>query len=352
MPHADAPDEKLRVIQWGTGSVGRTSLRQIIDKGEFELAGVYVTGEEKNGLDAGDIAKRPKTGVLATTDIDEILAIEADAVIHTSLISVPYEAQNDNVIRLLASGKNVVSSNGFYRPEVHGEAYAAPLRDAALLGGVTLGGAGMNPNFVAERILLTLTALVAQIDELRTYEVFDASLAPSPGLVFDAMGLGTDPEEENLIEGPIAKMYNAYFSEVLDYVADKLGTRLLSVTPEHELTLAPEDIEIRVGTIRRGTVAATHWKWRGEFDNGVTMRHSILWTSSHDLHDELAGGHWRVEIDGRPNVRLSLDLIDPDPDAPQGRPTMDATAAILLNAVPNVVRAPAGFFDLPVISPR
>lgn len=344
--------KKLRVIQWGTGSVGRTLLRQIIDKGELELAGVYVTSEKKNGLDAGDIAKRPKTGVIASNDIDAILAIDADAVIHTSLISVPYEAQNENVIRILASGKNVVSSNGYYRPECHDEAYAAPLREAALQGGVTLAGSGLNPNFIAERIMLTLTDLVARMDELRSYEVFDASLAPSPGLVFNAMGLGTDPEKEDLTRSPVAEMYNTYFAEVFDYIAEKLGTSVLSVTAEHELTLAPEDIEILVGTIPQGTVAATNWKWRGEFENGVKMLHSILWTCSHELHGETAGGHWRVEIDGRPNVRLSLDLIDPDPNAPQGRPTMDATAAILLNAVPHVVHAPAGFFDLPAISPR
>lgn len=340
---------KLRVVQWGTGSVGRTALRQIIDKGEFELAGVYVTSDRKHGLDAGEIAKRPETGVIATSDIDAILAIDADAVLHTSLISVPYEAQNDNVIRLLESGKNVLSTNGFYRPDCQGEAYAAPLRAAAMKGGVTLAGIGMNPGFIAERLLLTVAGLVARLDEMRSYEVFDVALAPSAGLVFEAMGFGTDPQEQDLTASPVAALYNALYAEVFDYVADRLGTGVSLVTPEHELTLAPADIEIRAGTIRQGTVAATTWKWRGEFDNGVMMLHSILWTSSHELHGEADGGHWRLEIDGRPNVRVNLDLVDPDPNAPPGRPAMDAVAATLLYAVPHVVGAPPGFFELPAI---
>ncbi|MGI9248053.1 MAG: NAD(P)H-dependent amine dehydrogenase family protein [Woeseiaceae bacterium] len=342
---------KLRVIQWGTGSVGRTALRQIIDKGDYELAGVYVTSEKKHGLDAGAIVKRPETGVIATSNIDEILAIDADAVLHTSLISVPYEVQNENVARLLESGKNVLSTNGFYRPDCHGDTYAAPLREAAVQGGATLAGIGLNPGFIAERLLLALTGLIVHMKELRSYEVFDASMAPSPGLVFNAMGLGTDPEEKDLTRSPVAELYNALYAEVFDYVADKLGTKVSSVVPEHELTLAPEDIKIRVGTIPRGTVAATTWKWRGRFENGVTMLHSILWTSSHALHGEAAGAHWRIEIDGRPNVRVSLDMIDPDPHAPPGRPAMDATAATLLNALPHVVNAPAGFFDLPAVLP-
>ncbi len=311
-----------------------------------------MTSDRKHGVDAGEIAKREHTGVRATRDIDEILALEADAVLHTSLISVPYEAQNDNVIRLLESGKNVLSTNGFYRPDCHGDAYAAPLREAAERGGVTLAGIGMNPGFIAERLLLTLTDLVARLDELRSYEVFDVSLAPSPGLVFEAMGFGTDPNEKDLTRGPIAELYNALYAEVFAYVADKLGTRVSQVSPEHELTLAPEAIEIRAGTIPRGSVAATTWKWRGRFENGVTMLHSILWTSSHALHGEADGGHWRLEIDGRPNVRMSLDLVDADPDAPPGRPTMDAVAATLLYAVPHVVGAAPGFFELPAITPR
>ncbi len=344
--------EKLRIIQWGTGSVGRTALRQIIDKGEYELVGVYVTSDEKHGMDAGEIAKREATGVKATCDIDEILAIEAHAVLHTSLISVPYEAQNENVIRLLESGKNVLSTNGFYRPDCQGDAYAAPLRAAAKQGVVTLAGIGMNPGFIAERLLVTLTDLVARLDELRSYEVFDVSLAPSPGLVFKAMGFGTNPEEKDLTRSPVADLYNALYSEVFSYVAHRLGTRVSEVIPEHELTLAPCDIEIRAGTVPRGTVAATTWRWRGRFENGVTMLHSILWTSSHELHGEADGGHWRLEIDGRPNLRVSLDLVDPDPGAPPGRPAMDATASTLLYAVPHVVTAPPGFFELPAIMPR
>ena len=329
--------------------MGRATMRQIIDKGEFELVGVYVTSEKKNGLDAGVIAKRSATGVIATTDIDEILAIDADVVLHTSLISVPYDAQNDNVIKLLASGKCVISANGFYRPEIHGEAYAGPLRAAAQKGNVTLAGIGLNPGFAAERMALTLTGMTSDIKEIRCYEVVDASQSASPGLIFGAMGLGTDPAEKDLAVSPVAELYNDFYRETFDYVGEKLGTQLISVSPEHEITLAPSDIKLKVGTIPKGTVGATRWRWRGKFENGLSMVHDILWTSQPELHEDFASDHWRVEIDGEPNVYASFGVTDADPGAPPGRELMSSMAALLLKAAPSVVAAPAGFFDLPAV---
>jgi len=341
----------MRVIQWATGSVGRTTLRRIIDSPDLELVGVYVTSPAKVGLDAGTIAKRRNTGILATNDTEQILKLEADVVIHTSLISTPYEAQNAEVIRLLASGKNVISSNGFYRPHIHGPAYAEPLRQAAFSGKATLAGIGINPGFVAERLALVLSGMVAQLDEIRCHEVFDASGSTSAALLFDAMGFGTDPAKQDLTTGALAQMYNNYFAETFDYVASKLGTTVASIKPLHEITLAPEDIVLIAGTIRRGTVAATTWRWKAQFANGATMIHSILWTASHALHGEIDGAHWRVEIDGRPCVRVTMNLTDRDPLAPPSRPGIDATAALLIRAIPDVVAAPPGFYELPAVLP-
>jgi len=335
---------KLKVIQWGTGSMGRTCIRQIVDNGQFELVGAYVTNPKKVGLDAGAIAKRPNTGIIATNNIEEILAIDADVVLHTSLISIPYEAQNEHVIRLLESGKNVISPNGFYRPKIHGEAYSKPLREAAYKGNSTLAGIGLNPGFAAERMALTLAGLSSNVKEIRCFEKVDASLSPSLNLIFDTMGLGTNPKEKDLTKGPIASLYNAFFSEIFDYMANRLGTNLVSLVPEHELTLAPHDIHIKAGTISSGTVAATRWRWRGKFDNGTEMVHDILWTSSSELHKHLHREHWRIEIVGEPNVHADFGLSDDQANAPPGRELMISMATLLLNAIALVVKAPKGFF--------
>ena len=342
---------KLRVIQWCTGGMGRTVLRHILDRDDVELVGVYVTSERKSGSDAGRLVRRADTGIIATNDVEKILALEADAVFHTSLLTAPYETQNGNVARLLKSGKNVLSANGFFRPTMHDESYVRPLLDAALEGGTTLAGIGLNPGFIGERLALLCAGMVNDITEIRASEVFDASLVPSAELISETIGLGVDPAASNLTTGPIAEMYNRFFPEVMDYVATKLGTRLVSVEPLHELTLAPEDIPIKVTTIRRGTVAAVKWVWRGTFENGAIMTTTVLWTGSRALHGESEGAHWHIEIDGQPNVRLDLEIMSGDPSAPPGLAPMDAMAALFLNALPHVVAASPGFFDLPSVLP-
>lgn len=72
----------IRAIQWATGSMGRACLKAVLDRPEFELVALRVYGEAKAGRDAGDIVRRPPTGVLATQDIEQILATPADVVLH------------------------------------------------------------------------------------------------------------------------------------------------------------------------------------------------------------------------------------------------------------------------------
>lgn len=340
----------MKVIQWATGSVGRTTLRRVIDHPDLELVGVYVTNPAKVGRDAGEIAKRSPTGILCTDKVEEILALDADVVIHVPLISVPYDAQNADVIRLLQSGKNVVSTNGFYRPHVHGEAYAGPLLAAAAAGGVTLAGVGINPGVVAERLVPMHAALMARLERIRTSEVFDASKSASAGLLFDAMAFGADPAVGDPTKGAIAQMYDRLYAETIDYVAAKLGTTVTSIVNRHHVTLAPEDLQIVAGVIPAGTVAATTWHWDAVFANGVTMEHKILWTASHALSGIGEDVHWVVELDGRPNLRATLALTDPEPDGPASRPPMDATAAVIINLLPDIVKAEPGFFDLPAVN--
>ena len=74
-----------RVVQWATGAVGTTALAELIENDDYQLVGVLVYDPAKAGQDAGALCGlAPTTGVLATTDKDEILALRADVVIHTA----------------------------------------------------------------------------------------------------------------------------------------------------------------------------------------------------------------------------------------------------------------------------
>ena len=60
-----------RVIQWGTGNVGRYALRAILGHPELELAGVVVHGASKIGRDAGELCGVDPVGS-ATAWLDSV----------------------------------------------------------------------------------------------------------------------------------------------------------------------------------------------------------------------------------------------------------------------------------------
>ena len=121
---------KYRVIQWATGSMGKTCLRAVIAHPDLELVGLFVYSDRKRGRDAGEIARRAPTGVIATNKMEDILSLDADVVIHAPRIQFPYRHHNKDICLLLASGKNVITINGHGFPAYHGAAYAAEFEQA------------------------------------------------------------------------------------------------------------------------------------------------------------------------------------------------------------------------------
>src|SRR2546430_12050414 len=116
-----------RVMQWSTGNVGTLALRCIVGHPELELVGLWVHGSAKAGKDAGELCGLGPVGVRATTDAEALLALDADCVCYTATADLrPFEALED-VCRILAAGKDVVSSS--IVPLVHPRSFLPELRD-------------------------------------------------------------------------------------------------------------------------------------------------------------------------------------------------------------------------------
>lgn len=80
------PDNKIRVIQWMTGDVGRVGVRHFADNEVYDLVGVLVHSPDKVGRDAGEIVGIAPTGVITTDDVDAMVALDADCVFYTPVI--------------------------------------------------------------------------------------------------------------------------------------------------------------------------------------------------------------------------------------------------------------------------
>src|SRR4051794_10081254 len=87
---------RRRVVQWTTGNVGRRSVVAILANAELELVGCYAWSPDKVGRDVGELCATAPTGVLATNDVDALLALAPDCVVYN-----PKWPDVDEMVRIL-----------------------------------------------------------------------------------------------------------------------------------------------------------------------------------------------------------------------------------------------------------
>src|ERR1700676_1157763 len=101
-----------RVVQWSVGGVGRQALRALVRSRDFELVGVFSHDESRVGRDAGDlVGLELETGIKATSDADSLLGLRPDCVVFTSIGETRPRAAVADLVQILSSGANVVSSS-------------------------------------------------------------------------------------------------------------------------------------------------------------------------------------------------------------------------------------------------
>lgn len=332
----------LRVIQWATGAMGKTCLRGVIDDSAFELAGLYVYGAAKAGRDAGEIARRDPTGVRASDRIEDILAIDADIVIHAPRLQPPYEAQDGDILRLLASGKNVISINGNSCPEVWPEERRAAFEQACRAGSSSFIGAGLNPGFAAERLVAAAAGLSRSIRSATLREHVLCREIASPAYAFGLLGFGTRAGEidPNRGDWPTAQILDAMFSEVVAALAGAIGLALDGIVTRHRMLAARRPIEVAAGRIEAGCISHVDWRWSGMAGGQAVANLEIAWSMDED-HAGAPEPLWRIAIEGTPDVRLAVEL---DRGEAGGRTSAEqlGVAATVLNLIPHVVAAPPG----------
>lgn len=344
-----------RVVQWGTGNVGLFALRCLIEHPETELVGVWVHSPEKAGRDAGELCGVGPVGVRASTDVEAMLALDADCVCYTATADLrPFEAAQD-ICRILAAGKNVVSSS--IVPLVHPKSFLPDLRDqlaaACRAGGTSFFTSGIDPGFANDLLPLTLSGLCGTWNEVRVLEIVNYATYDQPQVLFDIMGFGRPLAETPLLLTP--GTLELAWGGTVRLLAEGLGVELETIRAIHEKRPAARPIRIGAHTVEPGTMAALRFEVRGVAGG----RTPIVVEHVTRLDDALApewprgNGSYRVAITGSPTMRCELEFEDEHGDHAVGGVVVTATR--LVNAIPAVCAAAPGLLsalDLPLITGR
>ena len=344
-----------RVIQGSTGNVGTHALRHVIDHPGLDLVGLWVHGAAKEGRDAGELCGRPPTGVRATRDAERLLALDADCVCYTATADLrPFEAIED-VCRILAAGKNVVSSSVV--PLVHPHSFFPEVRDklaaACATGRSSFFTSGIDPGFANDLLPLVLSGLAGTWREIRVQEIINYATYDQPQVLFETMGFGQPMDATPLLLTPGTLAFA--WGGTIRLLADGLGLVLDDVRQTWERRPAERPVRIGSRTVEPGTMGALRFEVQGIVDGAP----ALVVEHVPRIDDALApdwpqgDGSYRVLIDGVPGMRCEFEFWDEHGDHAVGGVVLTATR--LVNAIPAVCAAAPGLLsalDLPLVTGR
>ena len=167
-----------RIVVFGTGFVGKMVIPEVIKHPEFDLVGVGVSNPDKVGLDAGEICGLPEpVGVTATDDIDALIALAPDALVHYGPTAAHAEANIDLMGRFLRAGIDVCSTamTPWVWPAMHLNPpnWIEPITAACEQGGSSCFTTGIDPGFANDLFPMTLMGLCSEVRRVRASELLD-----------------------------------------------------------------------------------------------------------------------------------------------------------------------------------
>ena len=353
--------ERIKVIVWGLGAIGGGAVTELLRRPEFELVGVVGYNPAKNGRDVGELLGRDPIGLKLTTDKESVFAMEADCVLWCGNLPLGAiaDAMDADVIRLLESGKNVVSIASYHFPPAHGEEFRKRLEDACWKGGSSLHGTGENPGFWMERLALTLTGLCTEVDTITLDEYSDCGTSGTQKEIYNAIGFGVS-EQQARTSSPLAEFWKTfYYIESMNIASLSLWGRRLDRfehKPFYHLAEKEFILERTKGDridmhVPKGYVKAMTHHFHGYLDDEIrlTIRCNWFLTPAFTPFDR-EDSTWEIEIEAKPiSIKSTIRALAAIKDNTEFRPgdktspTWWATIIPAIQAIPMVCAAEPGF---------
>jgi 4-hydroxy-tetrahydrodipicolinate reductase len=318
----------IRVVCYGLGPIGLGIARLAAGRAGLEIAGAVDVDPHKIGRDLGELLGTGRLGVAVSGDAAATLAqSRAEVVLHATSSSLAKVA--DQLRTIAEAGAHVVSTcEELSYPWTAQPQLAAELDVVARRAGVTLLGTGVNPGYAMDALPLMLTAPCAAVRAIRVLRVVDAARRRGP--LQRKVGAGLTPEAfaARVREGTVR---HVGLPESLHMLATRLGWRLERMDDAIDAVLAEQPIVTDVVQVAPGQVAGVRQVARGFVAGHEVLSLELqMYVGAPDPQDT-------VEIDGDPPVRMTIS---------GGLHGDIATAAIVLNAVPSVMRAAPGLASM------
>lgn len=342
----------IPVAVWGTGNMGRASIRAVAAHPGLTLAAVIVSDAAKEGRDAGDLADLGRTtGVLATRDVDAALATlgGGGAVAYMASGELRPEEACADFARVLAAGAVVVTPS-VYALYDHRSApveLREPLEKACAEGSSALFVSGIDPGWGNDLLPALVSGLASEIDQVRCQEIFDYSTYDAEDSVRYIVGMGQPMDYEPMMVAP--GIPSMVWGGQVRLIARALGVEVDELRETVERRALDTSVTTALGDFDAGTQGALRFEVQGIVggEPRIVIEHvtriSAACAQDWPMPPDGGDGAHRVIVEGRPRIEINVEATDEGGNRAAGG---NATAANrLVNAIPWLRTATPGLYD-------
>ena len=325
--------EKIKVVQMGLGPIGNKATQYLVERGNLQIVGAVDADPAKVGQDIGVLAGLAPLGVVVKPDIAQAVAGQAaDVVLLTTSSALTRIA--DQLKQILPFGLPVVSScEELSYPWRTNPALAGEIDELAKKHSVSVLSTGVNPGFLMDFLPIAMTGVCKSVRQVTVERIQDATFRRIPFQKKIGAGLTQAEFQAKVAQGVLR---HVGLTESVQMIASRLGWRLDSTSDEIAPVVAAADVPLGDGVIEAGKVLGVRQIGRGIVNGreAITLffRAAIGEPESRD----------RIIIDGEPSIDSCI----------KGGVNGDvATCAILVNAIPAVMKARPGLRTMADIEP-
>jgi len=222
-------------------------------------------------------------------------------------------------------------------PEAQSPALAVEIDELAKMNGVSVLGTGVNPGFVLDQLIVTLTGGCHSVERIEASRVND--LSPYGPTVMKSQGVGTTPEafQAGVADGSIVG--HVGFPESIHLISQALGLGVDRIEQSRVPIISSVYRETPYVKVEPGMVAGCAHTGVGYRGDQEVVRLVHPQQIHPQLENQPTGDY--IHIYGKPDVHMSIQ-----PEIAGGK----ATIGIAVNMIPHVVAATPGLkrmIDLP-----
>jgi 4-hydroxy-tetrahydrodipicolinate reductase len=325
----------VKVAVYGVGPIGSGIVGLLSRKSWAQVIGAVDCDDQKAGKDLGEVAGLGrKMGVIVSRDARELFRqTSPDVVIHATSSFLP--DIYPQILGCVDAKADVISTSEelTYPYRKHPE-LARKIDEKAKAQGVAVLGTGVNPGFVMDTLAATMSGVCQTVESVSAERIVDTSKRRWQLQRKTGAGLSVGEFQKLVDDG---KIKHVGLPESTMLIAAALGWDLEDVQEQITPVIAEQQMQTEYVEVRKGSVAGVQQIARG-FVNGREriVLNLKMCVGAKDPRDS-------IRIQGVPPIDLTI----------RGGIQGDlATAAIVVNSIPNVVSSSPGLvtmIDLPLV---